>query len=72
MVMIVFFVMTNLLLSLSLTYFQVLATSKGGILQCNDMVSEVFGFSLDELKGGNVTMLMPPETAANHHSYMDK
>ena len=48
-----------------------LATSKGDILQCNDMVSEVFGFSLDELKGGNVTMLMPPETAAKHHIFME-
>lgn len=51
---------------------QVLSTSQGDILQANGAVTEVFGYTADELQGGNVTMLMPEHIAEKHATYMKR
>jgi PAS domain S-box-containing protein len=43
---------------------------RGTILSINPMVSRLFGYSLEELLGQNVSMLMPEPDSSAHDSYL--
>jgi PAS domain S-box-containing protein len=43
---------------------------RGTILSCNPMVSRLFGYSLEELLGHNVSMLMPEPDMSAHDGYL--
>lgn len=50
----------------------VVITTLGVIERCNPACTIVFGYTKDELIGGNVTMLMPEPHATNHQQYIDR
>lgn len=50
----------------------VVITTNGIIERCNPACSRVFGFSKEELIGGNISMLMPDTHASQHQKYVDR
>jgi len=44
--------------------------SKGIILAANNMIAKVFGYSIEELMGQNVSLLMGSELARHHDQYL--
>ena len=49
----------------------VMITTQGVIERANPACTKVFGYTKEELIGGNVTMLMPQPHATNHQTYID-
>lgn len=49
----------------------VMITTQGIIERANPACTKVFGYTQEELIGGNVTMLMPQPHATNHQTYID-
>lgn len=47
----------------------VICNAQAIIQMTNQAVHNIFGHSKTELRGKNVSMLMPPQLAANHTSY---
>ena len=48
----------------------VITNQQGDIIFANPGISHMFGFSLEELLGKSILMLMPESIAAVHHDYM--
>ncbi|WOF75619.1 ATP-binding protein [Parvibaculaceae bacterium PLY_AMNH_Bact1] len=55
----------------SLTDGFVTIDSKGIIAAVNPAVEDIFGYSSQELHGKNISILMPPDDADAHQSYID-
>eukprot|EP00557_Chaetoceros_sp_GSL56_P009456 CAMPEP_0176490396 /NCGR_PEP_ID=MMETSP0200_2-20121128/7845_1 /TAXON_ID=947934 /ORGANISM="Chaetoceros sp., Strain GSL56" /LENGTH=459 /DNA_ID=CAMNT_0017887693 /DNA_START=722 /DNA_END=2101 /DNA_ORIENTATION=+ len=50
----------------------VVISTNGIIERCNPACSRAFGFSKEELIGGNISMLMPEPHASHHQSYINR
>ncbi len=49
----------------------VVSDEKGMIARVNAACAKLFGYEIDELLGKNVSVLMPPDFAAEHDEYID-
>lgn len=48
----------------------IIINSQGVILEANEAVKRIFGYSKEEIVGHNVSILMPPHHAKRHDSYV--
>ncbi len=49
----------------------VVSDAKGLIVQCNAATAEIFGYTLQELLGQNISTLMQPQERSAHDGYLD-
>ncbi len=49
----------------------VVSDAKGLIVQCNAATAEIFGYTLQELLGQNISILMQPQERSAHDGYLD-
>lgn len=47
----------------------VIINAQGIVQMTNQAVHDIFGFGKTEMRGKNVSMLMPPELASVHNTY---
>ncbi len=50
----------------------IVADSKGLIVEFSKRAEQLFGYSSDEIVGKNVTLLMPEPVKSEHHKYLEK